>query len=638
MTTATSDYPALIVEWRPSVGPATDSGTWVDITDDVAQGSTDRGRQYEIDQFQAGTCTLTLRTADRKYDPENRASTYYPNIVPMRQIRISATWNTVNYPIFYGYITDWGQTTPSDKLYETTITAKDGFARLEQIKLPSSAWALEVQRDDPSLWFRLGETDTVRATDSSDGGNYGLYDNVTQGSTGLVVNDSDGAVEIGTADERVFIQNPALISGYPFTVELMLKNDGMFPDAFRVAFAGIVDESDANPGFEIAVNDSAPESDGLTYSGKVRSKFRNSVNRTVSSTTVVTDNFPHHVAVVYESASSHLIYVDGAVDSHVIDNNNPAWFSSNPRLYTLGNYSDVLFGSFSFLGIIDECVVWNGRALAASDVARHSLAALNGWDSDDTGSRVDRFLDAIDWPSTLRDISTGISILGPASWSTGATALSVLQAWADTEYGQFFMGKDGMLVWRSRHYPYLDTNSTTSQATFGDGHSSATLQFDLDGIDLPQDEALIRNPVQASRAGGVTVTAKDQTYIDKYGDRTWAAPPTEDQKDSVVRDRAIYFRDRFKELGTRLASITFTPRKDPTNLWPAMLGLEIGDRVTVKRTPLGLNEEINKDFIIEGIHHDFAPMRWTTTFRGSPVDPNVGSYLILDDPVYGLMS
>jgi hypothetical protein len=86
---------------------------------------------------------------------------------------------------------------------------------LEQIKLPSSAWALEVAKDDPTAWFRLGETNTVRVTDSSDGGNYGLYDNCQQGAPSLVVNDSDPAVGFAhSLEERVTIQNPNLISGY----------------------------------------------------------------------------------------------------------------------------------------------------------------------------------------------------------------------------------------------------------------------------------------------------------------------------------------------------------------------------------------------------------------------------------------
>jgi hypothetical protein len=322
------------------------------------------------------------------------------------------------------------------------------------------------------------------------------------------------------------------------------------------------------------------------------------------------------------------MYIDGVlVDSasHTV-----AWPGDPANGYTIGNTPDVLFGAFGLRGIVDEILVWDGLALLAARAAAHALAAKSGWDGDNTGDRVERFLDAIGWPETLRDIEDGISILGPANWSAGSSALEALQAWADTEYGLFFIDKEGRIVWRSRHAPYLDTSSTVVQAAFGDAHSAAPCKYVEDGFELGRDETLIRNPVQAGRDGGVTVQVSDPVYVEKYGDRTWAAPVTQDQKDSAVRDRAAWLVARYKELGTRVRGMTISPRGDPATLWPEVLGREIGERITVNRTPLGLNSEISVAQIIEGIDHQFTPKSWTTTFRGSPVDPNVGSFLQLD--------
>lgn len=630
VVTATSDFPEVCVEWLPTVGPASD-GDWCDITAYVAAGSTDRGRQYELDRFQAGTCSLTLKSDTRLFDPENTASPFYGMLIPMRQVRVSAVWNSVRYPVFHGFITDWGETTPSDSLFETTITAKDAFLRLEQIKVPSSAWALEVQKDDPDLWFRLGETDTVRATDSSAGGNYGLYDNVTQGADGLVVNDADAACTWPSGDEardvRVWVQNPSLISGYPFTVSVMVKVPAE-QSTSQIVFDG---DDNVSKGFQICV-----DSDGYAFAAILNGATYHDCVSTVR----IADNKPHHVAVVVSAATTILIYVDG-VDrtGSSLTVGSPTWPGPFASGYSIGNVpNDYTTGVSNYAmrdGTIDEVAVWDGTAMSATRIASHSLAALNGWEGDDTGTRVGRFLDSIGWPSTVRDIDTGISILGPASWSTGTTALSILLAWADSETGAFFIGKDGKIVWRSRHFPLLDSTATTSQATFGDAHSAATLKYVDDDFALHRDEALLRNPVQASRAGGVTVTVKDQAYIEKYGDRTWDAPATEDQNDASVRDRAIWFLARYKELGTRLAGMKVKPRRSASLLWPQVLGREIGERITVKRTPLGLNSEVSVDQIIEGISHTFGPREWTTTFKGSPVDPNVGDYLILDDATYG---
>ncbi len=656
--TARSDYPELCLEWLPTRGPGAADGEWCDITSYVADFSCRRGRQYETDRFEAGTMSVTLKATTRLFDPENPAGPFYPWLAPMRQIRLTAVWNGALYPVWRGYVRSWGQTVPADKLFITTIACEDGFYRLERVKLPSSAWALEVQKDDPSLWFRLGETDTPRVTDSSDGGNYGIYDNCQQGVAGLVPNDADGACGFAhSQEERVAVQNPSLISGYPFTIEALIRIGSDHPTGRKIIWAGF-------PGAPTSVNSDNGMWLGIdpTFPGQLMSHVRNSgAQRRVVTNDIVANGVPHHVTWIAASSSSHLLYIDGvAATTTTVSSGSPSWISSPTNGYTIGNVTDIGLGDYGFgnnldgddadlaiphldfeRGTIDEIVVWDAASIAATRIAAHSLAAKSGWDGDDTGARVTRFLDAIGWPSTLRDIDTGISILGPASWSAGSSALSALQGWANTELGGFFMGKDGKLVWRSRHFPYLDSTATVSQATFGDAHSGEALTYRDEGFALPRDETLIRNPVTASRVGGVSVTVSDPALCNpvdgKYGDRTWDSPTTEDQKDSAVRDRALWLLARYKEQSSRLAKMTLVPRSNASGLWPQVLGRELGERITVKRMPLGLNSEIVSDQIIEAIEHSGSPMQWETTFTGSPVDPNVGDYLILDDATYGLL-
>ena len=542
-----------------------------------------------------------------------------------------------------GYITDWGQTVEQDRKYVTTITAKDAFVRLEQIKLPSSAWAMEIVKDDPTLWFRLNETGTVRITDSSDGGNYGLYDNCVQGAQGLVVNDADSAAQFAhSLEERAVIQNPSLISGYPFTASLMFQIDSSDPDGVKEMFSSLPHPPAISPGVDIRML-STP------YAGRLYALVDDGTNgRACWSIGALDDSHPHHVAWVATSASSMSMYVDGVFQGIIATGGSgaPTWPGNPSNGYTIGNYTDLLVGDYGFganaagdatqvhRGTIDEVCVWDGQSITAARIAAHSLAVLTGWSGDDSGARVTRFLDVLGWAATLRAISSGISILGPASWLAGSTALAAMQAWADTELGAFFIGKSGEITWRSRHYPLVNANAMTSQATFGDKTSGLALGYNA--IELPRDEALIRNPVTASRVNGVSVTVKDDPGIEKYGDRAYAMVATQDQLDSAVRDRALWGLNRWKELGTRLASMTLTPTSDPS-LWPQALGRELGDRITVKRTPLGTGNQVSLDLIIERIEHTFTPFTWTTKFSGSPVDPNVGKYLILDDPTFGLL-
>lgn len=649
VVTAAADFPEVCVEWLPTQGPGVSDGDWCDISAYVKDGSTNRGRQYELDRFQSGTLTLTLAASDRRFDPDHTTGPFYPWLVPMRQIRVSAVWNGVRYPIFHGYITEWGNATPADELWETSITAQDAFLVLEQLTLPSSAWALEIQNDNPTAWFRLGESDTARVTDSTANGNYGLY-NCEQGATGLVVNDADGAAKFAhSLEERIVIQNTDLLTDWPFSFSCMFKIDSSQPDGFKVLFNMLA----APPDTTQSLLTIAMDSGGLTGTpGTVLLYILDSTatGQYVWSSIRCDDDEPHHLAVVAATSTKTdwYIYIDGVDVTTRGGGSAPAW-PGQPAGWTIGNYTDLLSGDYGFgangdglsttsqdvrRGTIDEVCVWNGTAITSTRVAAHAAAALTGWAGDTTGTRVSRFLDAIGWPATLRDIQTGISTLGAASWSVGTSALSALQNWADTETGLFFISRDGKIVWKSRHSPLLDTEATTSQATFSD---TGTIKYDIDEFELKRDDTLIRNPVTAQRANGVIVTVSDAALIEKYGERSWTAPTTEDNSDATVRDRAVWLLRRFKERATRLRSMRITPRRDPSVLWPQVLGREIGDRITVSRKPLQLNASVSVDQIIEGVAHQFSPQSWRTTFVAAPVDPNVGSYLILDDASTGLL-
>src|SRR5215831_2403063 len=150
-------FPTLIVEVAFSDGPGVASPTWTDITQYVASGSLQAGRQYELERFNPATLSLTLKARDRRFDPENTTAPPYGagNIIPMRQIRFRATWNAVTYAIFRGFVTDWGSTIPGpdDDVFVTTITAKDAFAYFEFIKLPGSWLEAAIRKDRPAHWW-----------------------------------------------------------------------------------------------------------------------------------------------------------------------------------------------------------------------------------------------------------------------------------------------------------------------------------------------------------------------------------------------------------------------------------------------------------------------------------------------------
>jgi hypothetical protein len=112
---------------------ADSTGVIVDISNQVDSIQTSRGRNAQADQFQTGQLTLRIVDQNGDFNPQNVSGPYYGMLNPMRKVQITATWNTVTYPIFSGFITGYSTTTPKftgDIVY-TTITAVDAF-RLAQ--------------------------------------------------------------------------------------------------------------------------------------------------------------------------------------------------------------------------------------------------------------------------------------------------------------------------------------------------------------------------------------------------------------------------------------------------------------------------------------------------------------------------
>ena len=105
----------------------------VDVSDQVNNISTSRGRNAQADQFQTGSLSLRIVDQTGAFNPMNISGPYYSLLTPMRKVQITATYGAATYPIFMGYITSYTTTTPqnaSDVVY-TTIEAVDAF-RLAQ--------------------------------------------------------------------------------------------------------------------------------------------------------------------------------------------------------------------------------------------------------------------------------------------------------------------------------------------------------------------------------------------------------------------------------------------------------------------------------------------------------------------------
>jgi hypothetical protein len=128
----------ILDEGRLDVNILSDStAVIVDVSNQVNRIETNRGRTALSDQFQTGSLTLRITDQNGDFNPQNVSGPYYNLLTPMKKVQITATYSSITYPIFSGYITSYVTTYPDDGegVAITTIQAVDAFrlAQLAQI-------------------------------------------------------------------------------------------------------------------------------------------------------------------------------------------------------------------------------------------------------------------------------------------------------------------------------------------------------------------------------------------------------------------------------------------------------------------------------------------------------------------------
>lgn len=94
---------------------ATAAPNIVDVSTSVMKIDTRKERNLLQDKYTAGQATVRIVDPNGDWNPQNTLSPLYPNLVPLRQITIQATYSGTTYPIFAGYITDYKYSYPKDQ-------------------------------------------------------------------------------------------------------------------------------------------------------------------------------------------------------------------------------------------------------------------------------------------------------------------------------------------------------------------------------------------------------------------------------------------------------------------------------------------------------------------------------------------
>jgi hypothetical protein len=111
-----------------------------DVSAYVTQISVNRGKSRALDRYQSGVVNVQFNNRTRYFDPTFVASPFYGQIVPRRDVRITAN----NELVFLGTTEDWNLDYAPNGDSTATVSAADGFAFLSGQTLPAGTNPVEL--------------------------------------------------------------------------------------------------------------------------------------------------------------------------------------------------------------------------------------------------------------------------------------------------------------------------------------------------------------------------------------------------------------------------------------------------------------------------------------------------------------
>ena len=194
---------------------------YADLTSLVLSVNIRRGRNRQLDQFNAGTAQVVFNNSTRVLDPLNTSSIYYPYVLPRSPIIIYANGT----PIYTGYVEDWNldYSIPSqDRMFARCV---DAFGTLANQQLnaftPSaelSSTRVNTVLDRPEINYQgarsigTGSSTLGAYAVTQDTSCLGYLQQVNTSEQGYLYTAADGSL---TFKGRSSVLNP--VSGASFT-------------------------------------------------------------------------------------------------------------------------------------------------------------------------------------------------------------------------------------------------------------------------------------------------------------------------------------------------------------------------------------------------------------------------------------
>jgi hypothetical protein len=551
---------------------------------------------------------------------------------PRKQIKIVAQWNGVQYPMFRGFVSGFPvEWTESGKDTVTSVDCFDlmSFMGAENI---SADWvvsylqelgAQSIIRNDVKENTYISE-DAELITQYSTQPNYGTaggsnlmaetltFKPAPTGSGNISV--AESVMGLGSSTGLTSTSGSFTVGSFTF-IELVPLRNVTTTGAGALVFWVKIDSTvglENDDGFVVLADcqlAAAAVRVGVMFDqavaptiGSVYVRLRigfTTVNLT--TTLAVNDSQPHCVIVNHDGLNWN-VFVDGRNVNTSAVSFAGLFPSERTSLINSGTRQTIYWG---YAASFD-------RALTFEEITRISVLGSNTF-IEPSDERFTRLFTASNLPAEFLDIDDTFNFFDvQALPPEGAPLLPALQQVANSEGSVMFVDGAGVLHFWSRNTVFGLTESATSQITFADDgtgfpYSNRSLRVMLDGDQMRNDVTVLDSFDRAS-------TARSQASILENG----AAAETFDTL-LVDVDSAQELAQRivniFGEPDIDLEPFTLQGQYDP-DVWGDLLGLELLDRFTFKRTP-PVGSAIVKQMLIQQVSWDMTPSTWECTIKGS---------------------
>ena len=234
----------------------------------------------------------------------------------------------------------------------------------------------------------------------------------------------------------------------------------------------------------------------------------------------------------------------------------------------------------------------------------------------DTGTRIGKILDSVQWPNSMRALDTGATtcVADPA---TARTSLDALKNAEFSEQGAFYMRADGTAVFKSRPNVIKAYGQTPIAFNQTGGIPYRNLVFAF-------DDKLIVNSAGMTNVGGTQQVAENATSIAKYFPHASNQSNLVCQTDSDALNIARVYVATRQETTIRIDAMT-VDLQDPSVPTATMLNLDYFSNLAITNIqPDG--STIAKTLQCQGLAWDITPNKMIVTV--TTLEPIVDGFII----------